>query len=90
MRSNRGKGFGILALFIITGAVIGGIIGEIIAGSTMLSSLSPYLIRTFPIFDMQPVMINLYVLRITLGFALYPNLVSILGIIIAILLFRRL
>lgn len=89
MRGSRGKGFGMLALFVITGAVLGGILGEILASSTLFSNLSPYLIRTFPIFDMQPFMINLYVLRITLGFALYPNLVSILGMICAIILFRR-
>jgi len=76
-------------LFLITGAVLGGIIGELLADSTLLAGVAPYLIKPFPIFDLPPVTINLYVIKLVVGFALYPNLISILGIIAAILLFRR-
>ena len=89
MRGGNNKGYGILVLFIITGAVLGGIIGEIIATSTILTGVAPYLVKTFLIFDLPPITINLYVIKLVLGFALQPNLVSILGIVVAILLFRR-
>jgi hypothetical protein len=83
------KSYGMLILFLITGAVCGGILGELIARSDVLTGIAPYLIKTFPIFEIPPVTINLYVLRIVAGFTLQPNLISILGMIIAIILFRR-
>ncbi|MEN6414478.1 MAG: DUF4321 domain-containing protein [Veillonellales bacterium] len=89
MRSSRSTNYGIMALFLITGAVLGGILGEFIAGSATLSGLAPYFVKTFPVFDMPPVTINLYVIKLVVGFALYPNLISILGMLVAILLFRR-
>jgi len=89
VRGGKSKGYGLLALFLITGAVLGGIFGEIIASSTTLAGLAPYLIKNYLIFDLPPVTINLYVVRFILGFSLQPNLMSILGIVTAILLFRR-
>lgn len=89
MRGSSGRGVGILILFLITGAILGGLLGELIAGSTALSGLAPYLIKTFSILDVPPVVINLYVIKLVVGFALNPNLISILGMIVAILLFRR-
>jgi hypothetical protein len=89
VKGGKKKSFGMLALFLMTGAVLGGILGELIAGSSALADIAPYLIKTFPIFDFPPVTINLYVVRLVLGFALHPNLISILGVIAAIFIFRR-
>jgi hypothetical protein len=80
---------GMMFLFLITGAIVGGILGELAASSSLLSGVAPYLIKPFPVFDLPPVAINLYVIKLVIGFALYPNLMSVLGIIAAILLFRR-
>ncbi len=87
--SSNGRGMGIMTLFLITGAVVGGILGELAAGIPLLADVVPYLIKPFPVFDLPPVAINLYVIKVVIGFALYPNLMSILGIIAAIILFRR-
>ncbi|MCR5439974.1 MAG: DUF4321 domain-containing protein [Selenomonas sp.] len=54
-----------------------------------LSGLMPYLVATYPVFDVQPFTINLYVIQLTLGLAFAPNLMSIFGIVLAIILFRR-
>ncbi|MBQ1867364.1 DUF4321 domain-containing protein [Selenomonas ruminis] len=54
-----------------------------------LAGLMPYLVATYPVFDVQPFTINLYVIQLTLGLAFAPNLMSILGIVLAIVLFRR-
>ena len=86
---SAGRGLGMMALFLITGAVLGGIFGELIASSGVMAGLAPYLIKHFPIFDLPPVTVNLYVIKLVAGVALYPNLASILGMIIAIVLFRR-
>ncbi|MEG6584542.1 DUF4321 domain-containing protein [Dendrosporobacter sp. 1207_IL3150] len=89
MPSGKNKGYGLLALFLITGAILGGILGEFITNSTDLAGLAPYLVKNYPIIDLPPVIINLYVIKFIVGFALHPNLMSILGIIAAIFLFRR-
>jgi len=89
LRGVKSKGYGMLLLFLITGAVFGGILGEFISSSDALASWSPYLVKTFLVLDVPPVSINLYVVRFMVGFALQPNLISILGMIAAILLFRR-
>lgn len=86
---STGKGMGMMALFLITGAVVGGILGELAASSSLLAGIAPYLIKPFPVFDLPPVTINLYVIKLVIGFALYPNFMSLLGIIAAIMLFRR-
>lgn len=88
MKGGRTKGFGMLALFLVTGAILGGILGELIASSAALSSLAPYLTKTYSIIDIPPVAINLYVIKLVIGFALHPNLISVLGVVVAIILFR--
>lgn len=89
MRSGKSKGYGLLALFLITGAVLGGIFGEFIADSTTLAGMAPYLVKNYQIIDVPPVVINLYVVKFIAGFTLQPNLMSILGVIAAIFLFQR-
>lgn len=89
MRDSKNKGYGMLLLFLITGAVFGGILGELISRVDTLAGVAPYLIKTFLVLDVPPVSINLYVVRFMVGFALQPNLISIFGMIAAILLFRR-
>ncbi len=90
MRGTKNNGYGMLILFLITGAVFGGILGELISHSDIVAGFAPYLVKTFLVLDVPPVTINLYVVRFMLGFALQPNLISILGMIVAILLYRRL
>lgn len=89
MRGGKSNGYGMLILVLLTGAVFGGILGEIISHSEIAIGFAPYLVKTFLILDVPPVTINLYVVRFMLGFALQPNLISILGMVVALLLFRR-
>lgn len=76
-------------LFVIIGAILGGILGELLKNVSSLEGVMPYLVTTFPVFDMAPVTIDLYVIRLTVGLAFMPNLMSMLGIIVAIALYRR-
>jgi hypothetical protein len=75
-------------LFIIVGAVLGGILGEVITGWS-LGGITPLLVKTFPVFDVPPVTINLFVIKFVVGFSLHPNLIGILGVVVAAFLFRR-
>ena len=76
-------------LLIIIGAILGGILGELLKNVPSLAGLMPFLVTTYPIFDMTPVTINLYVMKLTIGGSFMPNLMSMLGIILAIVLDRR-
>jgi hypothetical protein len=87
--SKFGRSYGTCILFVIVGAVLGGILGEIMKNIEALSGLVPYLVQTYPVFDMAPASINLYVIKLQMGVAFAPNLMSILGIILAIVLFKK-
>lgn len=89
MRGDKTKGILVLLLFLLTGALLGGLLGEVLAGSPALSEIAPYLVKKYTIFEMAPASINLFVAQIKLGLVLQPNLISVLGIIIALFLFRR-
>lgn len=89
MRGVRTKGFLIWLLFFGTGAVVGGLLGEAIAGSPALSGAAPYLAKKYVIFDMPPATINLFLAQIKFGITLQPNLISVVGVVIAMYLFQR-
>lgn len=87
--SKLGRNYGLCVLFVVVGAILGGILGELMKGLDAFQGLVPYLVHTYPVFDMQPATINLYVIQLTIGFSFAPNLMSILGIVLAVWLFRR-
>lgn len=87
MRGGSGRSFWMVVLFLVLGAIIGGLLGELISGFS-LGGLTPYLVKTYPIFDMSPVTVNLYVIKFVFGLSFHPNLISILGMIIAYILIR--
>ena len=84
-----GRGVGFCILFLMVGAVIGGVLGELLRGVDALQSLIPYLVSTYPILSIAPFTLNLYVMSLTLGFSLSLNLMSILGLLAAAYLFRK-
>jgi hypothetical protein len=76
-------------MFFLAGAIIGGLLGEVIAGSPALAWLAPYVTKKYVIFDMSPASINLFIAQIKFGFTLQPNLISVIGVVVAMFLFRR-
>lgn len=81
--------YGLLALFLLIGVVLGGLIGQILSTSSVTAGIAPYLVQTVPFFELPSTTLNLNVVKLTVGFSIYPNLISILGMIAAIILFRR-
>lgn len=90
MRVGKTKSFFVWLLFFLAGAIIGGLLGELIAGSPALSGLAPYLTKKYVIFDMSPASINLFIAQVKFGFTLQPNLISVIGVVIAMFLCRQL
>lgn len=89
MAKFSGRNYGMAVLFVVVGAILGGLLGELMRQVDVLSGLIPYLVTTYPVFDIQPFTINLYVIQLTIGLSFAPNLMSILGIVLALFLFRK-
>lgn len=84
-----GRSNGLCVLYVVIGAILGGLLGELIKMSDMLVGVAPYLVTTYPVFDMSPVTVNLYVLQFSFGLSFAPNLMSVLGVVLAVYLFRK-
>ena len=83
------KSSGTLVLYVVIGAILGGLLGELLSGVDALSSLMPYLKNPYPVINVVPSVIDIYVISLTVGFSFSPNLMSIIGVVIAVWIFRH-
>ena len=83
--ATRDKSTWIVLLFIFAGLVIGGLLGEVAAQVDWLNWLAYG--QTFGIQD--PFVLNLNVLSLTFAFSLHINISSIIGLGIAIFLYKK-
>ena len=86
LRRKRGVA---LFLFIVTGAIVGGMIGEALQATQVLGESTKLLIQRYEVFSVPPATLDFYVMKISAGFDFRPNLVSILGMIIALFILDR-
>ena len=89
MKAVGSKGVLFLVLLLVAGGILGGIVGDALAGLN-IGSLMPTLIKHYEIFNIQNVQLNLYVMQLSFGIHFAPNLLSIIGILIALFIYRRL
>jgi len=73
----------VLALLLLTGVILGSILGEV------LGKMVPILGIGRTIGFVQPVVLDLNVITLTLGLKIKLNLASILGLLSAVLLYRK-
>lgn len=73
----------ILLLLILVGIVLGGILGEVL-GQELSILKKGYQIGLNP-----PFTLDLNVMQLTFGFLINVNVASVIGIILAILIFRK-
>ncbi len=83
--ATRDKNTWIVILFIFAGLVIGGLLGELAAQVDWLTWLSYG--QTFGI--QEPFVLNMNVLSLTFAFSVNINIASIIGLGIAIFLYRK-
>lgn len=79
------KGFWILLIFLLSGLVIGGLLGELAARVDSLWWLSYG--ESFGL--TSPLELDLNILKITFGLAIKINIASIIGMAIAIFIYRK-
>lgn len=71
---------------ILLGAISGSFIGEILASN--FATLN-FLGKTYSIGFKNPLLLDLKVIELAFGFGFNVNLMSIIGVILAIILFRK-
>ena len=81
----KDKGKIISILFVLAGLVIGGLIGDVASNVSWLSWLS--FGEEFGLRD--PIILDLNVLTVTFGLAIKINIASIIGVIIALVVYRK-
>ena len=79
------KGRLISILFVLAGLVIGGLIGNLASNVSCLSWLAYG--EEFGL--MEPLTLDLNVLTLTLGLTIKINIASIIGVIIALVVYRK-
>lgn len=84
MKGTRGKNSWALFLLLLTGIVLGGFIGMLSEGVSALSWLSYG--QSFGL-D-KPIILNLGLLVITFGLSIKITIASIIGVVIAIIIYR--
>ena len=84
--ATRGKNTWVAILFIFAGLVIGGLLGEVASQVDWLNWLSYG--QSFGMDD--PLVLNMNVLSLTFAFSLQINIASIIGLAIAIFLYKKL
>ena len=83
--ATKEKNVWILLLFILSGLVIGGLLGEFAKDISFLSWLSYG--QSFGLSN--PIELDLSVVKITFGLMVNINIASIVGLLIAILVYRK-
>lgn len=83
--TTRDKSIWILIIFILSGLVIGGLIGELTAGIKGLWWLSYG--QSFGI--ETPIVLNLNVITITFALTMKINIASIIGMAVGIFIYRK-
>lgn len=83
--ATRDKNIWILILFILSGLVIGGLLGELAGQVDFLWWLSYG--QSFGL--ETPISLNLNIVQITFGLMFKINIASIIGLIVAILIYRK-
>lgn len=83
--ATREKNVWILLVFILAGLVIGGLIGQLAQNIDFLWWLSYGQSFGFS----TPIQLDLNIIQLTFGLMLKINIASIIGVIIAILIYRK-
>ncbi len=83
--ATRDKNIWILLVFILSGLVIGGLLGKLASNISWLWWLS--FEESFGLQD--PLVLDLSVLKLTFGLAFRINVASIIGMVLAIFIYRK-
>ncbi|MBI5197809.1 MAG: DUF4321 domain-containing protein [Nitrospirae bacterium] len=78
-----------LFLFVLVGALLGGVLGEILRVISPEGPVRDIFIQGFNLGLHPPVTLDLQIFSMTLGFTIRANLLTLLGAILGIYLYRQ-
>lgn len=78
----------LLVFTVLAGLVFGGFLGEFFGGYPALSWLNYG--KQFGINADSPMIINFYIFRLTFGFMIKVNIASVIGVAVALLIYKLL
>ena len=79
------KRYWVFLIFLFSGIIIGGLLGELASSVPFLSWLAYG--KSFGL--VEPFVLDINILVLTLGFTVQLNVASIIGIVIAMLLYKK-
>ena len=71
-----------LVFFLVAGALIAAVIGQLLSQMS-LAGIMPHLTKTFEVFNFEDIYLNLAIIQIHFSIRFAPNLISILGVLVA-------
>jgi uncharacterized protein DUF4321 len=83
------KSYGVLIIFVLVGGLLGGVLGEILRIMAPHGTIQSIFATNFTLGITEPLTIDLVLIKLTLGFALKINLLSLLGIFLGIYLYKN-
>ncbi len=82
------KGSGMLFLFVLIGGFVGTLLSRVLRAATEGGPISEFFIQEIEP-GLRPFTLDLVLVSVTLGFSFTLNLLSLLGIILAIYLYKQ-
>ncbi len=89
MKTSGSRGWLLLVLFLIIGAVFGGVVGDFLATLNIFSGVMPYLNKQYVLLNIPPLTVDLYIAKIVGGLVFQPSLMSIIGMLLGIYFYSR-
>jgi hypothetical protein len=83
------KSYGVLIIFVLIGGLLGGVLGEILRIMAPHGTIQSIFATNFTLGITEPLTIDLVLVKLTLGFALKINLLSLLGMFLGIYLYKN-
>lgn len=79
----------VFVLFIIIGAIVGTGIGEFLMTIPSIADIAAFVVKKYLILSVPPVTVNLIVATFVIGFSLQPSIMTMLGVVLGIFLYKR-
>jgi len=83
------KSSGVLIIFVLIGGLLGGVLGEILRIMAPQGTIQSIFATNFSLGITEPLTIDLVLIKLTLGFVLKINLLSLLGVFLGIYLYKN-
>lgn len=79
----------LLIFFVIVGGLFGGLVAEILRAIAPTGPISTLFLENLTLGITQPITVDLYLITMTFGAALKVNLLSVIGVLMGVYIYRQ-